>query len=187
MSDTAINLGYTDLNQAPERQNFEPFPDGTYNMRIIEAAVVDTTKAGGKRLTYKAEVVDGPYVKRMVFGGINIINANPDAQKIGQAELAELSRAIGLPSMPRDATELLYKLFTAKVKVIPERFDKDAGKTYDAKNEIKRYMPYGQKEPAKAGGGNGAVSGASAAPANGGAPASQPATQQAAGRRPWDD
>jgi hypothetical protein len=186
MSETAINVGYSDVNQAPERQDFEPFPAGIYNMQIIEAAIVPTADGTGKRLTYKAEVIDGPQAKKKVFGGINIINKSPEAQKIGQAELGELAKALKMQQMPTDTTQLIYQAFTAKVKIQAARTDKATGKSYDARNEISRFMPYGQTEPAKASGGNGAGGNAAAAAAQsangGGSGGSQPAT----GRRPWE-
>lgn len=179
MSDTAINVGYSDVNQAPERQDFEPLPANTYNMQIIEAAIAPTADGTGKRLTYKAEVLEGPYKGRKVFGGINIINKSPEAQKIGQAELGELAKALKMTQMPTDTTQLIYQAFTAKVKIQQARTDKATGKSYDARNEIARFMPYGQGEPAKSAPAASQSGGQTSTPA-------QPATG-GSGRRPWEN
>lgn len=178
MGETAIDVGYSDFSSAPEREAAEPIPPANYDMQIVEAEV-KTTTTGGRMLSYKAEVLGGQFERRKVFGNINIINANETAQKIGQAELAELSKAIGLPEMPRDTSQLLYTPFTAKVTIAPARVDKDTGKAYRAKNEIAKFMLYGGGEVA------------SSRPA--GQPAGQSAAQPAAtgkpatSSRPWEN
>lgn len=176
-----LDVGFRDPSQAPEREFPEPFAEQNCRMQLIEADIVPTADGKGRRMTYKAEVLEGANAKRKVFGGINIVNANPKAQNAGQGELADLTVAVKLPEIPRDTGELLFRPFAGDVVISPARTDEKTGKHYDAKSEIRKFKFYdGTPVPSRA------------RTATGGGGSTTPPVQTAAaaaaapGRRPWE-
>lgn len=169
-------LGNTfDPSEVPEDdRNFEPMPEGDYNVQIIESEIVATAK-GGDMLKLTLEVIGGPFENRKVWDNLNIRNANPQAQSIAHRALADICAAVGAGPIT-DSEDLHFKPLVATLKIEPSRTVGD--KTYDARNGVKRYKPR---------------SGAGAAQA--GRPASQqrqasPAAQAgrgATGSRPWNN
>lgn len=174
-----IDVGYTSLTDAPVREAPEPFQGKNIKMQLIEADIVKNPEKQSVRLTFKADVLEGEHARKKVFGGINIINKNPEAQKIGQAELAELTAALKHDTIPRDTAELLFRPFSADVAIAPARVDKETKKSYDAKSEIKRFKLYdgtAVREAKTSTGGSGA----------GTPPAQTTSAAASAGKRPWD-
>ena len=160
--------------EAPERQNNFDVIRGTFPAQITESDVI-ATKTGGKGAKFTFEIIDGPHRGRKVWGFINVENANPTAQEIGQAELRELCEAVGLDRID-DTTQLEFKPLMLRCgpdKQDPERTVPKGYKPYDAN--------WAAKAPAQA----------RAQPARSAAPPAQrqaaPPPQQAAGgqARPW--
>lgn len=143
------SLGGTfDPQDVPEdERNFPPLPAGDYECQIIESEVIKT-KSGGDMLKLTLEVMNAPhgYTTR-VWDNLNIRNSNPQAQQIAHRALADLCAACGTGPI-QDSEELHYKPFIATLKVEPERTDDNTGKTYDARNGVKRYKPRGGQPPA---------------------------------------
>lgn len=187
-----LDIGYTSLDEAPEREVFEPVPKGRYGLQAIELDIVPTNDQTGRRMAGKVEVLEGPLKgRKLPIISINILNKNAIAQKIGQAELAEFVKAVKLPAIPRDTAEFLYRPFTADIDIKPPEVDPQTkqpkinpknGKPFTAQNVIAKYMLYGGQDvpvTAKSSGGGG-----SAAAASGQQSSSAPTTR---GRRPWEN
>lgn len=107
----------------------EPFPKGDYPVELIETDVVPTKKGDGQLLKYTAQVVDGEHKDRRVWGQMNLINPNAQAQDIGQREFRALREVTGVPN-PDDTEELHYKQFLAAIDVEPAKGE------FKAKNSI---------------------------------------------------
>ena len=75
-------------------------------------------------------MIDGQYKNRVLFGNLNIVNANPEAEKIGQRQLSGLCHAVGVLQL-QDTSQLHNKPVKIKVKV---RVD-ETGK-YDDQNDV---------------------------------------------------
>jgi hypothetical protein len=129
--------GLYDQDAAPSK-GFDPIPADDYTLEMTEADVVSTSKGTGLLLKYTTSVIEGQHTGSLVFGQINLANDNPKAQEIGQGEFAALRKAIGV-GVVTDTDELLNKAFRAKVVIEPERTDKLSGKTYSARNSIKKF------------------------------------------------
>lgn len=115
---------------ADEFENtYTPIPAGKYTA-IITASEMKSTKAGGQRLALTVEIVEGAAKGRKIFTGLNLVNSNPEAEKIAKTELANICRAVGIIH-PRDSSELHGKPLLAKVSIKPETTE------YPAGNEIK--------------------------------------------------
>lgn len=137
-----IDLGYNDYEDAPAGEDFEPYPAGGYHYQLTEADIKQT-KNGGRMFAAKAQVIEGPCEKRVCFLNINLVNQSTKAQEIGQREFANLCKALGLPGIPDDTSDMLYKPFYGDTVVIPESVDKASGKVYRAKNQITKFKLYG--------------------------------------------
>jgi hypothetical protein len=111
--------------------NYDPIHAGWYNATINSAELKDTKSGTGQYINVRYDIMGETHAGRVVFGMINIRNANPKAEEIGRAQLGELLRAIGKPSV-NDTDELLGASLTIKV-AISER------EGYDPRNEVKGF------------------------------------------------
>lgn len=163
-----MELGFTfNANEVPEdERTFDLIPNGTRAwFEIVEADVVQT-KTGGTGIKATAEIKAGPFENRKIFLFINIANANPQAQLIGQQELARLCKAMG-KDVVTDTADLLFTPFEGTVGI-----RKDKTGEYSDQNTIKTYHPLG---------------GASVKPMAAAKPATQAAPAPAAAKKkPWE-
>ena len=140
-------------------RNFEPIPAGTYKLQVIESAIAPTSTGSGEMLTLMLEVVEGPFANRRIWDRLNIVNQNPDAQRIAQRNLADLCLAVGVAQL-RNTEELHHKTFMGRVTVQPDKSGQ-----YGPQNRV-RYSVGKQGAPAAGGarpaGGGKASSGAQA-------------------------
>lgn len=123
-----------DPSSVGERQDFVPIPPGEYRMMITETEYKQNKKGTGTLIEYKAVVLDGPHAKRSMKGWINFTNSNPTSQKIGQEELGELCRALGLGTITNDV-QLQNIPFLATVTVKAGEGERGPS------NTIKKYKP----------------------------------------------
>jgi hypothetical protein len=128
---------------------FEPLPAGWYRARATKADLKDTA-AGGSRISIRFDIMGPTHAGRVVFGSINIRNASETSERIGQQQLGEMCRAIGVPRL-EDTDQLVGKTLDIRLTI------KAANEKYAAGNEVKNFR---------------AVDGASApGPSTGAAPA----------------
>ena len=80
--------------------------------------------------------MDGPYANRRVWDRLNVVNQNPDAQRISERALADLCLAVGLTRIT-DSEALHFKPFTGRVSI---KTDKSG--QYSPQNAV-RYKPRG--------------------------------------------
>lgn len=72
--------------------NFEPLPDGDYDLQVVEAPA-GTTSTGKTMFKLKAKVVTGPYANRFIWDNITISPENKNALGIFFSKMA----ALGIP------------------------------------------------------------------------------------------
>lgn len=124
----------------PQRA-FEPLPPGKYPVTIRKVSVKPTKNGTGKRANFELVVAESdPHKGRVIFHGINVINANADAQTIGRRELAGLLSALGMAG-ERDLAKTIGLDVYATIKV------RQASDGYEASNEVKGYSPIGGAVP----------------------------------------
>jgi hypothetical protein len=114
-------------------RSFDPVPAGDYLLQAIDSNVVPTKGGTGTRLTITLQVMEGDYQGRLIFEGINIYNQSPEAQRIGQRQLADLCLSIGLSSLS-DSAELIGRPFRAKLKI-----QQDKTGQYPPRNAVARW------------------------------------------------
>ena len=92
-----LNHSFVEAELPKSERNFEPLPAGWYTA-TIGGAEVKATKAGtGEYIAIRYDITGPTHQGRVVFGNLNIKNANPTAEAIGYQQMGELMRAIGLP------------------------------------------------------------------------------------------
>lgn len=151
-----------DVNELPvgNAGNFEPLPAGWYTATISQAELKATKANNGQYIKLRFDITGPSHQGRVVFGNLNIKNANPKAEEIGRQQLGEIMRAIGLAKVA-DTDQLIGGQISIKLDI-----KQDA--QYGASNEVRGFK---------------SVSG-SVAPSVTAAPASAPAAAAKAAP-PW--
>lgn len=111
--------------------NFEPLPAGWYTCTISQAELKDTKAGNGQYIKLRYDITGPTHQGRVVFGNLNIKNANPKAEEIGRQQLGDIMRAIGLAKVT-DTDQLIGGQIGIKLEV-----KQDA--QYGASNEVKSF------------------------------------------------
>jgi hypothetical protein len=91
-----LNQPFVEAELPKSERNYEPLPAGWYTA-TIGGAEIKATKAGtGEYIAIRYDITGPTHQGRVVFGNLNIKNANPAAEAIGYQQMGELMRAIGL-------------------------------------------------------------------------------------------
>jgi hypothetical protein len=123
-----------DVNELPvgNAGNFEPLPVGWYTCTISQAELKDTKAGNGQYIKLRYDITGPSHQGRVVFGNLNIKNANPKAEEIGRQQLGEIMRAIGLAKVA-DTDQLVGGSLMIKLAT------KAAEGQYEASNEVKGF------------------------------------------------
>jgi len=125
-------------------------PGGMYIFRIEKVETGPTQRdPDSERVacTFTAVKPDGMKGRKM-FVGFNTRNSNPQAERIGQSELAALAAAVGIRETMQDDQELVGKFFLARVGVRPQKKDAAGNVISEEQNNIKKYAPANQWDEA---------------------------------------
>ncbi len=133
------NLNFNAAEVEPQAE-FTPLPAGEYLVMATDSEVKQTKNGQGHYLQLTLQVIDGHYKNRLVFDRINIQNANPTAQEIGQRALSALCHAVGKLQIS-DSVELHHIPFIVRLSV---RQDPQYGDS----NEVKAYKSANGSAPA---------------------------------------
>jgi hypothetical protein len=99
-----------------EENNFEPIPDGWYEVSISSTQLKQTKAGTGEYIALRYNVLGPTHEGRVIVGKLNIRNPNPKTQDIGIRQLGELMRAIGLASV-EDTDQLIGGHLEVKVQI----------------------------------------------------------------------
>ncbi len=124
-----------DPSQYDDNQ-FGTIPAGWYPVEIESAELKQTKRGDGYYLNIRFNIIGEQYNGRKLFDRINLQNPNQKATEIGQAQLATLAKACGLPVV-KDSDELLGKTCEARVKVTQDE-------QYGEDNEVTTYRATGE-------------------------------------------
>lgn len=145
---------YTDYEAQPNG-DFEPIPNGVYVAQIVEGEIANT-KSGGIMVKWTWKIEEGEHAGRLVWHNINLVNSNPKAQQIGQAEQAAIRAAIGKPTAGNIED---YCFIPCQIRV---GLEIDKSGQYKPKNKVEAVKHLAQNVTAFAGAMN---AGATSAPA----------------------
>lgn len=129
-----MDLRGFDANQVEPNDTFDPLPSGDYLCVITHSEEKPTKSGNGSYLELQFEVIDGPFRGRKLWDRLNLHNPSEVAQKIAQATLSAICRAVGV-GQPQDSCELHDLPLLAKVR-LEKRIDTD-----ELTNVIKGYKP----------------------------------------------
>jgi hypothetical protein len=125
------------VDTLPQSNNsFEPLPAGWYDVSISEAVLKNTKAGTGQYIAVKYDVTGPTHAGRCVFGNLNIRNPNPKAEEIGNQQLGELMRAIGLARVT-DTDQFIGGVLQVKLSVKRDE-------NYGDGNEVKGFRASGQ-------------------------------------------
>jgi hypothetical protein len=120
------------VNELPQGNgNFEPLPAGWYTATISQSELKATKAGNGQYIKLRYDITGPTHQGRVVFGNLNIKNANPKAEEIGRQQLGDIMRAIGLAKVT-DTDQLIGGQIAIKLEV-----KEDA--QYGASNEVKGF------------------------------------------------
>ena len=122
-----------DINELPvgNTGSFEPLPAGWYTATINQAELKDTKAGNGQYIKLRYDITGPSHQGRVVFGNLNIKNANPKAEEIGRQQLGEIMRAIGLAKVT-DTDQLIGGQIGIKLEVKEDE-------KYGPSNEVKGF------------------------------------------------
>lgn len=121
-----------ELDTLPQTSNnYELLPPGWYDA-VIQGAELRDTKTGGQMIAVKYSVTGPTHQGRLVWGNINIRNANPKAEEIGRQQLGDIMRALGLARVT-DTDQLIGGQIGIKIAI------RDAQNGYEAQNDVKGF------------------------------------------------
>lgn len=120
------------VNELPQGNgNFEPLPAGWYTATISQSDLKDTKAGNGQYIKLRYDITGPTHQGRVVFGNLNIKNANPKAEEIGRIDLGNIMRAIGLAKVT-DTDQLIGGSLSIKLEVKNDP-------QYGSSNEVKGY------------------------------------------------
>ena len=111
--------------------SYDPIPAGWYTANIKNAEIRQTKNGTGQYIAVRYDIEGPSHSGRVIFGNINIKNANPKAEEIGRQQLGEVMRAIGL-SVVRDTDQLIGGMLQIKVDISHQD-------GYEPRNEVRGY------------------------------------------------
>jgi hypothetical protein len=132
------------VNELPQGNgNFEPLPAGWYTATISQSELKATKAGNGQYIKLRYDITGPSHQGRVVFGNLNIKNANPKAEEIGRQQLGDIMRAIGLAKVT-DTDQLIGGQIGIKLEVKQDE-------QYGASNEVKGFKSVsGSAAPAAA-------------------------------------
>lgn len=142
------NLAALKLNVEDEaRPNFEALPPGDYVAVASDSEMKSNKGNDGQHLSVTFDIVEGKMEGRKLWANYNVVNPNPDAEKIGRSELAALCKAVGVAN-PKDSSELHGKPVVLVVGIDKKDASRNAIKGYKAATSGSAPAPSAQAKPA---------------------------------------
>ena len=122
-----------DASQVAPSDSFAPLPAGTYIAQVTDSSIKPTKSGTGTILNLTWTIMDGQFANRKVFDRVNIQNANPEAEKIGQRQLSSICHAAGVLKLA-DSNQLHGRpcKITLKIRVDAQWGDSNEVKSYES-------------------------------------------------------
>lgn len=131
---------YTESEMPKSDRDFSPLPAGWYSVTITEAELKKTSAGTGTYIKIRYDITGPTHAGRVVFGNINNRNPNPKAEEIGNQQLGELMRAVGLARL-EDTDQLIGKRLDVKLAI-------RASEQYGDSNDVKGFRANGSSPAA---------------------------------------
>lgn len=107
MSGLNLSLKGVEIQKPSTGSSYSLVPAGTYKV-VVGKTEVKETKTGGSAVILGYRVVDGDQEGKLIKDFVNVVNANPEAARIGLQRLATVAFATGFAKdQIGDSDELL--------------------------------------------------------------------------------
>jgi len=126
-----LNEAFTLASLPTSDRNYEVVPAGWYVAQITDAEVKQTKSGTGEYIKIRYDIQGPTSQGRVVFGNLNVKNANPAAEKIGRQQLGDIMRSVGLSAVT-DTDQLLGTTMQIKIDI------RDS-EQYGPSNEVKAW------------------------------------------------
>lgn len=127
----------------------DPFPAGRVRQMILDTDVKRTATGTGSYLWIEHQVQGGPHDGRKFWNQITLENPNSQAVEIGQRQLSALCHSVGYLQALTNSDVLHGRSGEVDVEVEPAGTKN--GKSFPAKNVVKRYILPGDTNHAPGG------------------------------------
>lgn len=123
------------IEPATERGDFPLLPKDKYVAMVTGSEIKPTNDGQNERLIFTFEIIEGEYLGRKLWVGLNLFHSNQKTVEIANREMSAICHAIGVME-PDDSCELHDKPLVISVnQQFSKFFDKDV-------NEVKGYYKY---------------------------------------------
>lgn len=129
----SLNETFITENMPVGNSNFEPIPAGWYNATMTGAEIKMTKAGTGQYIAIRYDITGPTHQGRVIFGNVNIRNANPKAEEIGRQQLGDIMRSVGLAKVS-DTDQLIGGQLQIKVGV-------EKSEQYGDRNDVKGFKP----------------------------------------------
>ena len=126
-----LNEAFTLASLPTSDRNYEVVPAGWYVAQITDAEVKQTKSGTGEYIKIRYDIQGPTSQSRVVFGNLNVKNANPAAEKIGRQQLGDIMRSVGLSAVT-DTDQLLGTTMQIKIDI-------RESEQYGPSNEVKAW------------------------------------------------
>jgi hypothetical protein len=126
-----LNEAFTLASLPTSNRTYDVVPAGWYVAQITDAEVKQTKSGTGEYIKIRYDIQGPTSQGRVVFGNLNVKNANPAAEKIGRQQLGDIMRSVGLSAVT-DTDQLLGTTMQIKIDI------RDS-EQYGPSNEVKAW------------------------------------------------
>jgi len=126
-----LNEAFTLASLPTSNRTYDVVPAGWYVAQITDAEVKQTKSGTGEYIKIRYDIQGPTSQRRVVFGNLNVKNANPAAEKIGRQQLGDIMRSVGLSAVT-DTDQLLGTTMQIKIDI------RDS-EQYGPSNEVKAW------------------------------------------------
>jgi len=126
-----LNEAFTLASLPTSNRTYDVVPAGWYVAQITDAEVKQTKSGTGEYIKIRYDIQGPTSQGRVVFGNLNVKNANPAAEKIGRQQLGDIMRSVGLSAVT-DTDQLLGTTMQIKIDI------RDSDQ-YGPSNEVKAW------------------------------------------------
>jgi len=126
-----LNEAFTLASLPTSNRTYDVVPAGWYVAQITDAEVKQTKSGTGEYIKIRYDIQGPTSQRRVVFGNLNVKNANPAAEKIGRQQLGDIMRSVGLSAVT-DTDQLLGTTMQIKIDI-------RESEQYGPSNEVKAW------------------------------------------------
>lgn len=124
------------LNELPDNESgFEPVPAGEYQVEIKKVEAKETRNKDGMYFNFRLDILGPSNAGRIIFAIVNVLNASPKAQNIGQGQLKDIMRALNIENL-NNTDQFIGGKLTVKIDI-------EKSEQYGNSNRVRAFKAIG--------------------------------------------